>query len=364
MSPLHYSEPITHRPAECKLVWAPNKKLYGFKVKNMADEALSKPEWAQLPLAYLQHVYQPFPERLHTVMTYRCADEYNCKIIVPLLFEMEQYGPVHTKDTACTEPLHAFIKKSMSEDAFLALLVRAPLRSAALLEDDPSYPDYALPTSICWVKTCQRMHHQPSNTWRAGPDGFRWIIAIYIHFASAFSVYKNFPTQLPTDSFGSWLEDSIKETISILKRTFRERAGAWQEAVVAAYLAHPDKNIGNESIMSTDLDVMMGPDDADAQRLAHHVQCHLIEDTDDSDSELSDSDSTSGESIDILDFDSTSKEGDSQSVNQEQAEDQTVYDVSLYQSLIHSQAEVGLLTLGGEGRKGEYLREYEGRFIH
>jgi hypothetical protein len=154
----------------------------------------------------------------------------------------------------------------MSEKNLLRLLIGAPLPAAALAEDAEEYPNYALPTFIHWVKTNQRFRHQASGTWRGGPDGVRWVIGVYIHFAAAFSMYTKRCNELPTDQLeafdscnfsrlqtalvdlGIWLIESLRETTSVLKQSFRERAQGWRGAVVSAHLADPEASIGNRSV--------------------------------------------------------------------------------------------------------------------
>ncbi|KDN34714.1 hypothetical protein RSAG8_12215, partial [Rhizoctonia solani AG-8 WAC10335] len=337
-SPLHYPEAIVARPEACKLIWGPEEKLYAARVQKMAEDAQLKPNWNDLPLARLQCVYDPFPEKVRAAMSNGCLPEYRTRDIVDLLFDMERFGPVHTRNIGCNETLNAYIHPSMSEEHIMRLLLGPPLHPAALMEDMDEHSNLALPTFIRYVKTTERFRHAASRTWRAGPFGVRWIVATLVHFAAAFSIYERLPQKLPTDrveafqacnfsrlkgalvAFGAWLFQTIRDSIAILKETFRGRAEAWRDAVVAAHLNDPDSSIGNESVtlnthgvprsrltlrscyealQSQDPDLTLGQDSVQMQRLRRRVNTKVEASLELDEDELTDRDSTSGEEIEF-----------------------------------------------------------------
>ncbi|KAG8725938.1 hypothetical protein FRC11_001128, partial [Ceratobasidium sp. 423] len=302
---LDYPQPIRSCLDACNLVWSPEEKLYAKKVQNIAEDARNQTSWNDLPLARTHLVYTPFSDNVRHAMSKGCLPHYRTKEMVSLLFEMEKYGPVHTHDPACNEAYLAYIDPSMSDANLHRLLLGAPLRPAALLEDASDHAEFALPTFVRWVRTNERFRHRLSKTWRGGPDGVRWIVGTFVHFAAMFSVYEKWPRDLPNDrldafhacnfdrlqaaliSLGSWLIESLKDSISILKKTFIERAQGWQDAVVTAHLADPDASIGNSSValnthgvprsrhtlkecyehlQSQDPDLTLGEDDIDLTR--------------------------------------------------------------------------------------------------
>ncbi|CEL58472.1 tail length tape measure protein [Rhizoctonia solani AG-1 IB] len=356
LPPLEFPEPIVAAPVNSQLTWTVEEKLYAYKVCKIAEDSLTGLHWDGLPLARTQDVFQPLSATLQTQLSNACAPEYWTSVVISMLFEYEQYGPVHvslihahsngtnalqTQDLGSKEPLSSYIDPSMSDIAFNSFLGEASFRVAALLEDHPSYPDYALSTFIHWAKTNTRLRHSQSNTWRAGPAGVRWIGGIYAHFACAFTLFETGIDILPTEvrqafslvnfsrlkslliAFGSWLEASINKSIAILRHTFKERAGAWRTAVVSAYLAYAEDDAGNESLAfdthripqtraglqqcyemleDTDPHVTLGANNdefRDVQRRFRRMARELED-------ELSDRDSTSGEEIQMPDLGSQS----------------------------------------------------------
>ncbi|KAG8710001.1 hypothetical protein FRC11_004960 [Ceratobasidium sp. 423] len=349
LSHLTYRELQISTPESCNLKWGPDEKLYAYKVRAASENALAKPDWLDLPLARLHCVHEPFSEEVKELISEGLPD-YQADILVKLVADLERYGPIHTVDSQCTEPMPAYIDPEMSESCIKQLIFGQALRPAALLEDDPEHPDYALSTFLRWARTTQRFMHLPSGTWRGGPNGVRWILAIYLHFATTFKIYKDYPAKLPTDrlkaldacnfqrlrssllAFGDWFIESLKTTIKKLKVSFRARAQAWKEAVVSARLADPDDNIGHESVLhdthgiprsretlwtcyeqlqQDDPDITLGKDNIEfshAERRANRRAQALLDGSDDEE-ELSNRDSLSAEMIEFPE-DDTEDEGD------------------------------------------------------
>ncbi|CEL53432.1 glycoside hydrolase 15-related protein [Rhizoctonia solani AG-1 IB] len=373
---IDYPNPITSRPQNCNLVWSAEEKLYALKVQNLLDESQVKPSWKQLPLARTELVYNPFSDKIRNAMRFGCLDIYQTESLTKLVFRLEKYGPVHTRDSACTEPLINYISPEMTEEYLLrTFLGKTPLKSAALAEDDPNHADYALPTFIYWAKSTQRFRHTQSQTWRGGPFGVRWIVALYLHFAASFSVYELQPRNLPTDcleafdnchfsrlkdalvNFGGWLIESLKESISILKETFAERATCWGEAIVASHLAEPNESIGNtsattdthgvprsrsilkdcyERLKIANPDVTMGQDDELSYRLRRHVSKQAEVTFAIDELELSDHDSTSPDSIEKLSDDSNNDS--SSDTNEEGSKAETDIEFGISKSRINDPA--------------------------
>ncbi|KAG8702894.1 hypothetical protein FRC11_011135, partial [Ceratobasidium sp. 423] len=348
--PLTYTEPITGRPKNCRLVWTPQEKTYAQKVTSDALDALQKPAWLDLPPARLQEVYAPFSGTVKTQMSNACLSEYQAGALTSLVFSIEHYGPVHTREVGIQEPLNRYIAEDMTE-ASLENLLNEQLHVGALLEDEPLHAELSLSSFIHYAKTNVRFRHARSQTWRAGPYGIRWLLAIYIHLACAFSMFEIARDELSTDivlafeacsfkrlksslvRFGDWLKDSINESIATLKRTFKERGEAWRRAVVSTYLSHPDDNIGNESVrldthgiprskatlracyeclQEQDPDITFGHDQ-DRLEFVHQRRLSRRR-INWEDAELSDRESDSGEEIDIPDFGS---DDDDESEDQE-----------------------------------------------
>ncbi|KAG8683465.1 hypothetical protein FRC11_013536, partial [Ceratobasidium sp. 423] len=338
-SPIRYVDPILSRPPQCRLTWTAQEKTYALKVATAARDSLQKPTWSGLPPARLEHVYEPFSASLKTQMSNACQAEYKGAAITSLVFAIERYGPVHTRDASVDEPLNGYISEDTSDKSIEHLLLQEELRPAALLEDDPLHTELSLMSFICYAKTTVRLRHPLSQTWRAGPYGVRWLVAIYIFFGCAFSLFELCRDELSTDtilalescnfrrlkaaliSFGDWLLKSLQDSITVLKQTFEERAQAWRTATVSAHLAHPDDNIGNESVrldthgiprsratlracynalQNQDPDLTFGLDDLQFNQ----ERTYIRQKADWENEELSDRDSTSGEEIQIPDFES------------------------------------------------------------
>ncbi|KDN41895.1 hypothetical protein RSAG8_07112, partial [Rhizoctonia solani AG-8 WAC10335] len=344
---LVFSEPITTRPPRCQLVWTPEEKLYALRMDKEAEDAQSKPEWKELPLARSRMIYEPFEATMRALISTGCLDEYQTAAIATSVFEMERYGPIHTRDMLTHETSNAYMPEEMSDARLRALLVSRILPPKALQEEDPEYPLYALPTFIHFVKTSTRLRHRASGTWRGGPFGVRWIIAVYVHFASAFTIYELDASRIPSrlaDAFdsinfrsmksmliklGSWILEELQRTIAALKGTFQERASAWRTAVVRAYLAFGEDYMGNESVaiqthgiprrrtelrdcytqlQNEDPELTMGPDDLQFQPAKRAIRRRaLVEE------EMSDRDSNSGEEIEFPSDEEGSEEESSSS---------------------------------------------------
>ncbi|KAG8728632.1 hypothetical protein FRC11_010566, partial [Ceratobasidium sp. 423] len=323
-------------------------KQYGARVQNMSKDALLKPTWNELPLACLQDIYQPFTKEVQVAMSKGPLEEFCTAELISLLLEVEQYGPVHIcgydemvlsktdslfdqmKASSCNEPLSAYIDPAMTNEHICRLLLGTPLKVAALMEDADDHADWALPTFIHWVKTNKWFHHQKSGTWHGGLLGVHWIIAVYVHFSSAFTIYERFPSQLPTNHieafdacnycrlkatlvmFASWLMESFKETIKILKQTYTERAHAWKDAVVAAHLTNADSSC-YDWLQNQDLDNTLETNSVPVQNLQRRVLKQVEVSMELDQYEFSESDSTSAEEIELPssdDDDSSSSQND------------------------------------------------------
>ncbi|EUC56772.1 hypothetical protein RSOL_196110, partial [Rhizoctonia solani AG-3 Rhs1AP] len=263
---LEFPDPIITRPSTSNLTWTPEEKLYARKVHKLAEDALSDPSWNGLPLARLQEIYQPFSASMKTAMSAGCSIEYQSAAITSLVFDIERYGPVHTRDLTNREPLIAYIGEEPNNGTLSALLLTRTLEVAALLADHPDHPDYSIPSVIRWAKTNTRLRHEQSGTWRGGPDGVRAMVAVYIHIANAFSMYAHCSHKLPTSlvkafdccnfdrlqtqlvAFGAWILQSLQDTITKLKITYAARAQAWKHAVVGQYLERTTRHTADESL--------------------------------------------------------------------------------------------------------------------
>ncbi|KDN40413.1 hypothetical protein RSAG8_08176, partial [Rhizoctonia solani AG-8 WAC10335] len=265
--------------------------------------------------------------------------EYHASTLTSLAFKLESYGPVHTVDVHLNEPLNIYIPATMDDTSLRRFLLNEQLRPAALFEDDPDHAACSLTSLIQYSRTNIRFRHAPSKTWRGGPFGICWLVAIYIHFACSFSLFERCRDQISTElvlafeacnfrrlkaslvSFGDWLVKSLRESIVILKLTYVERIKAWRSAVVSAYLASPDETLSQESVLldthgiphdrsvlcacyhnlqAADPDVTMGFDNVEFCHEDRAIQRKVNWELD----EMSDRDSQSGEEIEIPVFDS------------------------------------------------------------
>ncbi|KDN34991.1 hypothetical protein RSAG8_11965, partial [Rhizoctonia solani AG-8 WAC10335] len=229
---LTFPEPITTRPSTSNLTWTVEEKLYAWTPTGKGKGGLPTVFWG----------------------------------IVSLTFDLECYGPIHTRDLSNSEPLIPYLGLDQDDTSLKALLLTQTLPTAALLEDDPHHPDFSISTYIHWAKTNTRLRHSNSSTWQGGPDGVRGLIAVYIHISNAFSMYEHCLDRVPSSlvkafdgcnfdrlknqlvAFGGWLLHSLQESIATLKLSFPSQAQAWKNAVVGQYLTRSTRHTGDESL--------------------------------------------------------------------------------------------------------------------
>jgi hypothetical protein len=160
---------------------------------------------------------------------------------------------MQTLDVAPTDVLNAHFPPDLPSDAIRSYAGHQWLPPAFFDEEDPQHPHLALTTLMNWIQGPNRFKHVPSGTWRGGPNGARWIVAVVARIVTTFTMItleSDVPEvimkiidassfrrlQILLKSFCQWLIKSFRETCKTLQATQRERLMAWKTAVVSAYL--------------------------------------------------------------------------------------------------------------------------------
>lgn len=102
------------------------------------------------------------------------------------------------------------------------------------------------------MKTSTRFLHLPTGTWRGGPTGVRWNVAIVCNLVTSMTLI-DLKHQVPTEIqrlytkekheglwqqvtvLASWLSRSLQKSIEVLSGTFENRSDAWKQAVLSQH---------------------------------------------------------------------------------------------------------------------------------
>jgi hypothetical protein len=120
-------------------------------------------------------------------------------------------------------------------------------------EAHPSYPSLALSTLFNFLQNPNRFIHAPTNTWRGGPSGVRWIVAVISRIATSLTLIDNgisIPLEIQRvfdasihqrtwtllGHMADWLITSLQLSIKTLSQSYSARSKAWKAAVISAHL--------------------------------------------------------------------------------------------------------------------------------
>ncbi|KDN38308.1 hypothetical protein RSAG8_09607, partial [Rhizoctonia solani AG-8 WAC10335] len=141
-------------------------------------------------------------------------------------------------------------------------------------------------------------------------------------------------------SFGTWLLNSLQESISKLKISYVARAQAWKQAVVGQYLTRNTRHTGDESLrrdthgiprnmnaltkcydelQESSPDITLGLDNKEFRKTKRRLRTREVEIED----ELSDHDSTSGEEITLPDSDDSTQSHITNEINSQRLAQQS-----------------------------------------
>jgi hypothetical protein len=157
---------------------------------------------------------------------------------------------LQTIDVAPTDILNAHFPPDLPNDNIRAYAGHQWLPPAFFDKEDPQHPHLALTTLMNWIQGPNRFRHVPSGTWRGGPNGARWIVAVVARILTTFTMIaleSDVPEAIMKivdvstfrrllKSFCQWLIISFQQTCKTLKATYQDRLTAWKTAVVLAYL--------------------------------------------------------------------------------------------------------------------------------
>lgn len=116
------------------------------------------------------------------------------------------------------------------------------------------WPELALPMLYTWIQSpSNSFRHASSQTWRGGPNGVRWIVALIARLVTTFSLIDHgddVPAAIravvkPDDHKKNWkqlarisqmLLRSLKQSNERLASTFDAHASEWKSTVIKAHL--------------------------------------------------------------------------------------------------------------------------------
>ncbi|QRV87044.1 hypothetical protein RhiJN_15062 [Ceratobasidium sp. AG-Ba] len=265
-APIIFTTLCVHKPTSAALKYSPEQKLYAMRVAKAVTVPEGRPSWKGLPLARAFGIFEALDEEVALELQKLGTDAYPLQETVQLLKRMEELGPVHTIDPSMTELPSALCSIGLPEDNIWAFIGNnlLPVPFFDIAHEDHDW--YALATLASWLKGHNRFRHQESGIWRGGPKGVRWVvIALARIITTMITAESSMP--LPGDlrkaiipgvflqqkqqvaGFCRWLNSSLKETISVLSRTFVERRAAWKSAVASAHLKNQILDGNNEPVL-------------------------------------------------------------------------------------------------------------------
>lgn len=151
-----------------------------------------------------------------------------------------------------TDILNVHFPESLTDQDFELTIADRWAHPAFFNETHESHNSYALTTLGYWIMHSTRFRHVPTGTWRGGPRGVRWPLAVLaglvtnliaiemeiqvpdaIKLAADEIFQKRAWTQIA--QLVQWMIRSVDQSIEILSKTYDQRAAAWQENVLAEY---------------------------------------------------------------------------------------------------------------------------------
>lgn len=135
-------------------------------------------------------------------------------------------------------------------------------------EQHEDHASYALATLVHWIKHSTKFRHIPSGTWRGGPVGVRWVLAVITYIVGSLT-FLDHGIDVPGDiqklrnddfqkrawgqvtTLTEWLGRALQLSIDTLTQTFPQRSTAWQEAVLSEYQRNTTSSIRFHSARST-----------------------------------------------------------------------------------------------------------------
>lgn len=119
-------------------------------------------------------------------------------------------------------------------------------------EQHDDHDSFAVTTFVHWIKHSTKFRHIPSGTWRGGPLGVRWVLAVLAYIVGSLT-FLDFGIEVPEEiqllrsedfqkrawnqikNLADWLARALQISIDILTQTFPQRSAAWKEAILTAH---------------------------------------------------------------------------------------------------------------------------------
>lgn len=151
-----------------------------------------------------------------------------------------------------TNFLNIHFPDALSEQDFEMTITDRWAHPAFFDETHESHDRHALTTLGSWIKQSTRFRHVPTGTWRGGPRGVRWPLAVLAGLVTnltAIEMNIRVPEAIKKvedpmfqkrawnqiAQLVEWMIRSVDQSIDILSKTYDQRATAWKEGVLAEY---------------------------------------------------------------------------------------------------------------------------------
>jgi hypothetical protein len=158
-------------------------------------------------------------------------------------------------DVAPTEILNAHFPPDLPADKIRTYMGHEWLPPVFFDMSSPQHPHLALATLMNSLQGPNRFRQIPSGTWRGGPNGARWIVAVVARIHMTFTMIQlnnDVPEQIEKvldmsdfrrsqtlfQSLVAWLNKSFKDTCDTLRTTYEQRVTAWKAEMTKACLSH------------------------------------------------------------------------------------------------------------------------------
>lgn len=257
-----------------------------------------------------------------------------------------------TIDPSLYESLNAHLPKHLPDNLLQDFATNEWVSADFFDESSLRWPELALATLYTWVQSPSNpFRHTSSGTWRGGPNGVRWIVALIARLVTTFSLIDHgdeIPALIqsavkPQEHKKNWTQlsrltqmliESLKRSNEQLAKTFHSRAQEWKAHVIKNYLTRQLPDAGTiglvvpvtngvpidplelqrtyEALTETDPNMTLG-EDVSLQRMSvpHKPRRRPKYSSSESSAELSESDaSTEGEKIEISLFSSEEDSSD------------------------------------------------------
>jgi hypothetical protein len=165
--------------------------------------------------------------------------------------------------TAAADHLNCHFPLSLAESDLSHFMTSDWLPAGFFDAEDPLYPALALSTFFNWAQSPNRFRHAPTQTWRGGPSGVRWVAAVICKITTCLTLIDQgnlVPEEVQRvfeasshrrmwrllGTLTTWFNESVQDSIATLAASYPQRSQAWKAAVINSYLTGQAAPVADE----------------------------------------------------------------------------------------------------------------------